>query len=65
LYKTPLGEMPGAMIILNAIKSLHQYGLWVDFAAPLLGMQFHQLVNELKENAATHQNVKKMISDQK
>lgn len=108
LYQTPLGEMPGAMIILNAIKSLHlfgqitqprpivkwilelglivligwafarfssfygtivsgiviiitllpvsfyffKYGLWVDFAIPLLGMQFHQFVAQYEESIA-------------
>ncbi|SEP70220.1 CHASE2 domain-containing protein [Nitrosomonas ureae] len=105
-YQTPLGEMPGAMIILNAIKSLHlygqispphsvikwvlelgliilmswafarynsmkgtlvtgtviiiillplsfyffKYGLWIDFAVPLLGMQFHQFIAQYEEN---------------
>lgn len=108
LYQTPIGEMPGAMIILNAIKSLHlysqiapphsvikwvlelgliilmswafarynsmkgtlvtgtviiiillpvsfyffKYGLWIDFAVPLLGMQFHQFIAQYEENIA-------------
>lgn len=105
LYETPLGEMPGALIILNAIKSLHlfgqikpppsivkwmlelglitlmswvftryrsfvgamisaviiasmlvpvsfylfKYGLWIDFAAPLLGIRCYQWLSELEE----------------
>ncbi len=116
IYPTPLGEMPGALIILNAIKSLHlfgqieappawvkwgielllillmawafarfdslkgtlltglviiltllpvsfyffKYGLWVDFALPLLGMQFHQLVAEYEAGIA----MKKRLNNQ-
>ncbi len=114
LYQTPIGEMPGAMIILNAIKSLHlygqiapphavikwvleigliilmswafarynsmkgtlvtgtviiiillpvsfyffKYGLWIDFALPLLGMQFHQLIAQYEENIAIRNRLK-------
>lgn len=109
--KTPLGEMPGALVIINAIKSLHQfgqispppllvkilielglivvmswafarfdsfrgaaisvvvilffllpisfwlfkYGVWIDFAIPLLGIQFHQLILRYEENAIYRQ----------
>ncbi|MBS0424436.1 MAG: CHASE2 domain-containing protein [Proteobacteria bacterium] len=105
IYRTPIGEMPGAMIILNAVKSLHmlgqieppsglykwsieigliiliswafaqfhsmlaaliigilillilvpisfglfKYGVWVDFALPLLGIQMHQMFEQYKE----------------
>lgn len=105
IHKTPIGEMPGAMIILNAIKSLNKYGqmkpppevykwiieivliigvswafayfhsmlatiligsitilvlapisymlfkygVWVDFAGPLLGIQMHQMLEQYKE----------------
>lgn len=112
-YQTPLGEMPGALIIVNAIKSLHlfgqiepppflikwmmelalisvmswafarfssllgamisgvviiaillpasfylfKYGLWIDFAVPLLGIQCHQWLAELEEKMASrHQH---------
>lgn len=114
IYPTPLGEMPGALIVLNAIKSLHlfgqikppsavvkwgievalivlmawafarfdslkgtlltglvivvtllpvsfyffKYGLWVDFALPLLGMQFHQLVAEYEESVAMKRHLR-------
>lgn len=114
LYQTPIGEMPGAMIILNAIKSLHlygqiapphavikwvleigliilmswafarynsmkgtlvtgtviiiillpvsfyffKYGLWIDFAVPLLGMQFHQFIAQYEENIAIRKRLK-------
>lgn len=107
-YQTPLGEMPGALIIVNAIKSLHlfgqiepppflikwmlelalitlmswsfarfssllgamisgvvmiaillpasfylfKYGLWIDFAVPLLGIQCHQWLAEWEEKMA-------------
>ena len=105
IYHTPLEAMPGALIIMNAIKSIYnygqitlppswvkwstvlslivltswafarfnsfqgtliigsvivitlipmsfyffKYGLWVDFAVPLLGMQFQQLIADYKE----------------
>ena len=105
IHSTPLGDMPGSMILLNAIKSLHEwgeisappwwvkllielvliigmaytyarmksikasllvstgilltlcpisfyffkYGVWVDFALPLIGMQLHDLIAEMEE----------------
>lgn len=114
-HQTPLGEMPGGIIIINAIKSLHlygqikppstghkllielvlilfmswafarfssylgaitttvmimvilvpisfyffKYGLWVDLAAPILGMQLHQIVAKYEEDHTAHQKPKK------
>ena len=119
-YQTPLGEMPGALIIVNAIKSLHlfgqiepppflikwmlelalitlmswafarfsslpgamisgvvmiaiflpasfylfKYGLWIDFAVPLLGIQCHQWLAEWEEKMANrHQHNTSKISE--
>lgn len=115
-HPTPLGEMPGALVLINAIQSLHQhdeleapplsvkllveavlivvmslafagfnsflgmvasgafiilallplsfvvfrYGVWLDFAIPLLAVQLHQMVAEFEEaqhrRAATHRH---------
>lgn len=105
LHHTPVGEMPGALVLLNAVKSLHQfgqlrgpnnwikllleipfilvmayafarfdslravlfsgisvililvpasfwlfrYGIWIDLAAPILGMQAHDLWADIEE----------------
>jgi len=105
-YRTPIGDMPGAVILINAIKSLgafgqvrapsplmkwtinvililfmacifswlesllaevltgliivivllplsfyfFKYGIWIDFAIPLLGMQLHHVVVELGDS---------------
>jgi len=113
LHETPVGQMPGALVLLNAIKSLHQfgqlhgppshyillieallitllaylfsrfeswkvtmifgfvvvlvlvpisfyvfhYGVWINLAAPLLGIQLHQAyVNWEEEQARTAQH---------
>ena len=119
IYPTPIESMPGALIIINAIKSMYnfgqimsppgwvkwsielgliilmswafarfnsfrgtiiigvsiivilipisfyffKYGLWVDFAVPLLGMQIHQLIAEYEESVVArkrhkHQKIK-------
>ena len=122
-YKTPIGEMPGAMIIINAIKSLHsfgqiepppglykwgieivliiamslafasfhsmlaaliigaltilvlipisyalfEYGVWVDFAIPLFGIQIHRMFEQYKERAVSlhrHINRKQSTKEQ-
>lgn len=105
VYMTPLGEMPGALVLVNAISSLHQYGeiglppwyarllveaglivvmslafawagsfwgmlvsgmtiiilliplsflfikagIWLDFAIPLVAVQWHRMADEVKE----------------
>lgn len=105
-YRTPIGDMPGAVILINAVKSLGaygqvraphalvkwtinvvlivflawlfgwsesllaeiaaglaivivllplsfyflKYGIWIDFAIPLLGMQVHHIVVELGDS---------------
>jgi CHASE2 domain-containing sensor protein len=105
-YRTPIGDMPGAVILINAVKSLgafgqvrapspllkwtiniililfmacifswldsllaevltglvivivllplsfyfFKYGIWFDFAIPLLGMQLHHIVVELGDS---------------
>lgn len=116
---TPLGEMPGALVVINAIKSLHlfgqmtpppllfkilmelalivcvswvfahfgsirgavisiiiilisffpvsfyffKYGLWIDFAIPLLGIQFHQLIARYEENVVYRQLIDSVLSE--
>ena len=118
IYNTPLGEMPGAMVITNAIKSLHdfgqikapktgikwlielglilmtswvftrfhglletvvsgaiiviilvpvsfhffKFGLWVDFAVPLIGMLFHQLTVKYEESVVMKNKLKNLQS---
>lgn len=105
-YRTPIGDMPGAVILINAVKSLgafgqvrapnpllkwtinivlilfmafifswlesllaevltglvivivllpmsfyfFKYGIWIDFAIPLLGMQLHHIAVELGDS---------------
>lgn len=105
-YRTPIGDMPGAVILINAVKSLgafgqvrapnpllkwtinfvlilfmafifswlesllaevltglvivivllplsfyfFKYGIWIDFAVPLLGMQLHHVAVELGDS---------------
>ena len=119
IYPTPIGEMPGALVVLNAIKSLHlfgqikapslafkgfielalivlmawayarlgsgwgtlltggvivvtllpisfyffKYGVWVDLALPLLGMQLHQLVAAKEEDLALKRRLEKMVKE--
>jgi CHASE2 domain-containing sensor protein len=109
-YLTPLGEMPGALVLINAIHSLQQYGeltgppwyvklfveavliaimslafawfdsfwgmvvsgaviilsllplsfmvfrygIWLDFAIPLVAVQLHQMAEEFKEHYHKH-----------
>jgi CHASE2 domain-containing sensor protein len=109
-YFTPLGEMPGALVLINAIHSLQQYGeltgspwyvkllieailivmmslafawfdsfwgmvvsgaviilsllplsfmvfrygIWLDFAIPLVAVQLHQMAEEFKEHYHKH-----------
>jgi len=114
VHRTPVGDMPGALIILNAIKSLQQFGqlqgppvwikaviegalillmawafarfssiggvlltgvgvavvlvpvsfyvfrhgIWVDLAAPILGMQLHQMWAKFEEGLALKNRLK-------
>jgi len=118
IYNTPLGEMPGALVITNAIKSLHvfgqikapkteikwlielglilmiswaftrflsllgtvvsgaiiviilvpvsfyffKFGLWVDFAVPLIGILFHQLIAKYEESVVMKNKLKNLQS---
>lgn len=119
IYKTPIGTMPGAMIIMNAVKSFNafgqtstpglfvklvielvlivmmaflfmnmssfkaatvtgllivfllvpisfyffKYGVWVDFAVPLLGMQMHQIYAEYEESVRNSKNLKDTLGN--
>jgi hypothetical protein len=114
IHHTPVGAMPGALIITNAVKSLQQfgqlqsppgwvklliegvliilmawafahfnsiggliltgiavalilvpisfyffkYGIWVNLAAPILGMQLHEVVANYEETLATKRRLK-------
>lgn len=109
-HLTPLGEMPGVLVLINAIQSLHQhgeleappvyvkllveavlivmmslvfacftsfwgmvvsgvvivlallplsfivfqYGVWLDFAIPLIAVQLHQMAESLREAKPQH-----------
>lgn len=119
IHHTPVGAMPGALIITNAVKSLQQfgqlqgppgwvklliegvliilmawafahfnsiggviltglavalvlvpisfyffkYGIWIDLAAPILGMQLHEVVANYEEALAMKHQLKKHESD--
>ena len=112
-HNTPLGEMPGVLIIINALHSLLQhselkqiewywfglietglifvisflftiwnaflakvtstvtvivlllplsvicfgYGLWLDFALPLLGVSIHEFIADIEETRAEHRSI--------
>jgi CHASE2 domain-containing sensor protein len=117
-HYTPLGEMPGMMVIINAIKSFHLYGqtstppnwvkwlieailiilmawafarfnsmlgalisgiiivlvlvpisfyffkfgVWVDFALPIVGMQLHQMVAKYLEEVHLRQKLEQVLA---
>jgi len=112
IFPTPIGQMPGALVLINAIHSLLQYGelkppplwimllvqalliifisaifsrfdsfwgmlasgglvillllpvsfwifrygIWVDFALPLLAVQFHHMAMEFREDSAKQES---------
>lgn len=116
IHHTPVGSMPGALVIINAIKSLRQhgqlngppdgikflleavlivlmalafefyskkplktllicisfvlvlvpvsfflfrYGIWLDLAAPILGMQLHQVIADYENMAALKEELQR------
>ena len=123
IHQTPVGAMPGALIIVNAIKSLQQYGqlngppgwikllievvlitfmakvfshynedslkavfligfafvlvlvpisfyvfrfgIWVDLAVPILGMQLHQVVADYESAAVLKDKLEKCEQERK
>ncbi|GEM_PF-1158707 len=120
LHHTPLGDMPGMMVIVNAIKSFHQFGqtstppswvkwlleaalillmawafarfnsmsgalvsggliilvlapvsfylfkfgVWVDFAIPIIGMQLHQMVAQYEEEVHLRRHLQHALRHQ-